>query len=363
MQFNGVFNNTKVLVTGDTGFKGSWLCTWLLNLGADVYGLADRVYDNPNMFESIGLDSRIKHSECDICDLEKLGTIINEIQPDFVFHLAAQAIVSESYANPVQTFATNAIGTANMLECLRRYEKTCAAVFITSDKCYENQEWVWGYRETDALGGKDPYSASKAAAEVAIHSFVTSFFDSNHPVKIGTGRAGNVIGGGDWAKDRIVPDSARNWAAGDHVTIRRPDATRPWQHVMEPISGYLRLAQNLCSEQPRHGEAYNFGPDAAQDITVLQLLEQLLKSWDLDIDRPINVESSDSFGESGLLKLNCDKALSHLAWTPVLSFAECADMTATWYQDYYADKSAFELTVQQIEQYQALAKERNLTWA
>ena len=363
MQFNDVFRNAKVLVTGDTGFKGSWLCTWLLSLGSQVYGLADRIYEQPSMFDSIGLGERINHLECDICDSDKLKSIVTDIRPDFVFHLAAQAIVSESYRDPVQTFATNAIGTANVLDCLRSFEESCVAVLITSDKCYENQEWVWGYRETDTLGGKDPYSASKAAAEIAIHTFASSYFDENHPVRIATARAGNVIGGGDWAKDRIVPDSVRNWAAGNPVTIRAPEATRPWQHVLEPISGYMRLAQHLHSDQRCHGESYNFGPDAIQDVTVIELLQQLLKSWKLPVESPINVESNQSFSESGLLKLNCDKALSHIAWRPVLSFAECADMTAKWYQDFYSDKQAFDLTVQQIEQYQQLARERKLVWA
>ena len=362
-QFNDVFRNAKVLVTGDTGFKGSWLCTWLVSLGAEVYGISDRVYEQPNMFEAIELNSRVKHFQCDICDRNGISGIISDIKPDFVFHLAAQAIVSESYANPVQSFATNAIGTANVLDCLRHFKDPCVGVFITSDKCYENQEWLWGYRETDTLGGKDPYSASKAAAEIAVHSFVSSFFGANHPVRIATARAGNVIGGGDWAKDRIVPDSVRNWAAGNAVTIRRPNATRPWQHVLEPIGGYMRLAQHLHSDQQYHGESYNFGPDAVQDVTVHELLLQLLKSWELKIDSPINVESNEAFSEAGLLKLNCDKALSHLAWRPVLSFSECADMTATWYQDFYADQSAFDLTVKQIEKYQRLAKERKLVWA
>ncbi len=362
MYFSNVFKNSRVLITGDTGFKGSWLSNWLLLLGAEVHAFSDRVYDRPNMFEATGLDNRLSHWECDICDAEAVYASIAKVKPNFVFHLAAQAIVSESYRDPIGTFQINAMGTAHVLDGLRRYNSPCTAVFITSDKCYENKEWIWGYRETDRLGGKDPYSASKAAAELVIYSFVQSFFGENHPVKIASGRAGNVIGGGDWAKDRIVPDAARNWSSGKTVTIRRPNATRPWQHVLEPISGYLRLAELLSQDQSVHGESYNFGPDSTQDVTVHQLLEQLAKTWTIGIDSPITVENNDSFGEAGLLKLNCDKALAHLDWRSVLSFDECAELTAGWYKEFYAGSDPYVLTANQIARYEELAKQRGMAW-
>lgn len=260
-----VFANTKVLVTGHTGFKGSWLSLWLTQLGAQVSGISLGVPTEPSHFAAAGLVERIQDYRLDIRDGTALKSLVQDIQPDFVFHLAAQPLVRRSYADPVETWQTNAMGTINVLEALRGLKNPCVAVLITSDKCYDNVEWVWGYRETDALGGPDPYSASKGAAELAIRSYVRSYFPKDGPVRIGVGRAGNVIGGGDWADDRIVPDCVHAWSRGETVQLRNPLATRPWQHVLEPLSGYLNLAIALHLDAKWHGEPFNFGPPAQQN--------------------------------------------------------------------------------------------------
>ena len=240
------YKSKKILITGHTGFKGSWLTAWLLKIGAEIVGVSKDIPTQPSMFEVLGLEEKIKHYNQDIRDLEKIRFIINKEKPDFIFHLAAQAIVSTSYIDPIETITTNAIGTANILEVLKTYKNPCISVMITSDKCYDNIESIWGYKEDDNLGGKDIYSGSKAAAEHIIKSYYHSFFkDINHPVKIGVGRAGNVIGGGDWAKDRIIVDSMLAWSNNQSVEIRSPKATRPWQHVLEPLSGYLLLGSKL----------------------------------------------------------------------------------------------------------------------
>ena len=244
--FNNPYQNKKVLITGHTGFKGSWLTTWLLRLGATVVGISKDILTNPSMFEILGLKDKIRHHSFDIRALNLLKNTIQKEKPDFIFHLAAQAIVSVSYEDPVETITSNAIGTMNLLESLRKIDWGCTAVIITSDKCYDNVEREQGYKETDTLGGKDIYSGSKGAAELIIKSYLESFFLSfNHPVKVGIARAGNVIGGGDWAKDRIVVDSIKAWSKKRFVEIRSPKATRPWQHVLEPLSGYLVLAYYL----------------------------------------------------------------------------------------------------------------------
>ncbi|MEM9283395.1 MAG: CDP-glucose 4,6-dehydratase [Verrucomicrobiota bacterium] len=365
MAFSNIYSGKTVLVTGHTGFKGSWLCTWLIRLGAQVHGLSDCVFESPSMFEELSLRDRIDHHEGDIRDRELVLNTFKNIQPDFVFHLAAQSIVSLSYKDPFETYTTNVIGTLNVLEALRAVEKPCFAVLITSDKCYHNSEWSWGYRETDRLGGKDPYSASKACAELVIHSSFESFFkDSETSPKLASTRAGNVIGGGDWKADRIVPDAARAWSENRAVTIRAPRATRPWQHVLEPLSGYLCVGEALASGQPFHGEAYNFGPNANQNKTVLDLLMELAKTWGPAESSPVNVEETQHFKEAGLLKLSCDKALADLDWIPVLDFEECARFTASWYETFYGqDQDIFQFTIEQLNQFESLAKERALRWA
>lgn len=361
--FHGAYAGKRVLVTGHTGFKGSWLSTWLLKLGAEVTGVSKDVPTSPAMFEELGLARRLRHCELDIRDLQSLRSVMREVRPDFVFHLAAQAIVSTSYADPVETITTNAIGTMNVLESLRGMDTSCAAVLITSDKCYDNVEWVWGYRETDALGGKDVYSGSKGAAELVIKCYVQSFFRDG-PVRIGVGRAGNVIGGGDWAKDRIVVDCMRAWSEGRPVEIRSPSATRPWQHVLEPLSGYLTLGLALAKSPAQHGEAFNFGPRAEQSHTVVDLLGDLGRHWGFErTEDAYRITGNLPFHEAGLLKLNCDKALLHLRWEPTLEYPETIRFLSDWYYAYYREKrDMYALTLEQLSRYEELGQQRRRTW-
>ncbi|MGE6568334.1 CDP-glucose 4,6-dehydratase [Shewanella vesiculosa] len=364
--FNDIYRNKKVLITGHTGFKGTWLTSWLLKLGADVCGVSDAIPTEPSMFLELGLDQKISHNFCDIRDLEKLRKIIVDFEPDFLFHLAAQAIVSVSYEDPIGTISTNVMGTANVLECLRSIKHDCTVVMITSDKCYENVEWEWGYKETDAVGGRDIYSGSKGAAEVIFHSYQQSFFNNNNKnIRMATGRAGNVIGGGDWAKDRIVVDCMKYWSEDKIVEIRSPSATRPWQHVLEPLSGYLTLGMQLHSDYLMNGQSYNFGPKSEQNRTVLQLLEDLSEHWDFkNVTDAYTVTDNIPFHEAGLLKLNCDKALFHLKWEANLYYNECVKLVSEWYYSFYKKEvDMFEFTMKQIQCYENSAVNRNLTWA
>ena len=363
--FGGVYAGKKVLITGNTGFKGSWLTVWLLQLGAKVYGISRDIPTQPSLFESLNLRERIKHYEADVRDSDMVCHIIDEVQPDFVFHLAAQPIVSYSYENPVETLTTNIIGTTNVLEALRLSNHPCTAVMITSDKCYDNVEWIWGYKETDALGGKDIYSGSKGAAELVCKSYYHSFFKKETScVRMVTARAGNVIGGGDWALDRIVPDCMRAWSEGKIVEIRSPHATRPWQHVLEPLSGYLVLGQALYNNAQLNGENFNFGPKAEHNHTVQELLEDLSKRWHFDdASKAYQVTGNSPFHEAGLLKLNCDKALSLLRWTAVLDYETLIDFTGNWYYQYYRQSTdLFALTTRQISEYEESAKKQRQAW-
>lgn len=363
--FNNCYTDKKVLITGHTGFKGSWLSLWLTQLGAKVYGAAVDIPSNPSHFKVCNSQDYVDDYRLDVCDFPEVRRLINEIQPDFVFHLAAQALVRQSYRNPIATITTNAIGTANVLEALRLLEKPVVAVMITSDKAYDNVESVWGYRENDRLGGKDPYSASKGMAELAIRGYVESFFaGANSDIRIGIGRAGNVIGGGDWANDRIVVDCVRSWSKNETAEIRNPDSTRPWQHVLEPLSGYLSLAADLCLRDHNHGEAYNFGPPANQNYSVRELIDEMRVHWS-------NVRWEDAsqpqgqLREAGLLKLNCDKALFDLNWHPTLQFSDTVKMTVEWYKNYYEEPSCavHDFSVAQIMEYCTKARKADLGWA
>jgi len=364
--FNGTFKGAKVLVFGHTGFKGSWLSLWLSHMGAKVTGFSLEVLPGKSLFSELGLESVIDHHIGDIRDLEAVEDIIRTTQPDFVFHLAAQAIVKVSYEDPVGTFSTNVLGTTHILEALRKVNPETVAIIITSDKCYDNKEWIWGYRESDQLGGKDPYSASKAGAEIAYNTYFQSFFSSpDSNVLSATVRAGNVIGGGDWADARIVPDAMRSWAEGEAVEIRHPQATRPWQHVLEPLSGYLRLAQVLRSNRQFNGESYNFGPNSNQNHTVHELLLALAEDWKLEpAEKYIRTgDDTATFKEAGLLKLSCDKALHELQWLPNLNFAETATMTASWYREYYqGNKDILQYTHKQLDEFQGLALSKAYPW-
>lgn len=364
--FKGIYKGKKVLVTGHTGFKGGWLCLWLKSMGADVYGISNEIYAQPSLFETAGVDNQVKSYIADIRELGKMKEIIGEIKPDFLFHMAAQPIVKKAFEEPVDTFTTNIIGTANILEVLRTFDFPCIAVMITSDKCYDNVEWVWGYKETDHLGGKDPYSASKGGSELIIKTYFHTYFKKDERIKVASVRAGNVIGGGDWADSRIVPDCFRAWANNDKVIIRSPDATRPWQHVLEPLSGYLRTGQLLAEpiKDSINGEAYNFGPPTDQNYTVLDLLKELAINWDENNTDILQVEDG-KFPESGLLKLNIDKALYDMKWTPTLNFKETAGFTSDWYKCYYQEtpESMLEFTNKQIAAYIEVAKQKGLSWA
>jgi CDP-glucose 4,6-dehydratase len=365
MNYNNVFAGKKVVVTGNTGFKGAWLSIWLMLMGARVYGISKDIPTDPSIFKVANLEEHLKHHYIDITDKEALIAKIVEIAPDFVFHLAAQPLVAHSYKYPVDSFATNLMGTINVLEALKLCNHACTAVMITSDKCYDNVEWLWGYKETDALGGKDPYSASKGCAEIAIKSYYHSYFNKpNSLIKIASVRAGNVIGGGDWAENRIVPDSIKSWSKSEPVKIRSPYATRPWQHVLEPLSGYLLVAQQLFQETKGiNGEAFNFGPSADQNATVLHLLETLAYYWKPNFET-FDIEQTNTFHEAGLLKLNCDKALALLKWKPVLNFNQTCSYTAKWYKDFYFEKklNVLDLMHLQINNYINQAKELNLSW-
>lgn len=339
--FLNQYRGRRVLITGHTGFKGFWLCTWLLELGAEVAGYASGVPTEPSGFAALGLENRIAHVRGDVRDREGTAAAIQRFRPEIIFHMAAQALVRPSYADPALTFESNAMGTLNVLEAVRRAPDVRALVLITSDKCYRNDEWVFGYRESDHLGGKDPYSASKACAELIAQAYFSSFFRAG--TRMATVRAGNVIGGGDWATDRIVPDCARAWMSGLPALIRSPSATRPWQHVLEPLSGYLWLGANLLrggsrAGLPLHGESFNFGPPADVNATVGELAEALARHWpgfSLAPDRMGEEGKEEGKKEATMLKLCCDKALAHLGWKAALSFAETVRFTAEWYRRFH----------------------------
>ncbi|MDR0413178.1 MAG: CDP-glucose 4,6-dehydratase [Dysgonamonadaceae bacterium] len=363
MAFNNIYKGKKVLVTGNTGFKGSWLSTWLLTLGAETYGFSKDIPTTPSIFETLSLAGRMHHRFGDIRDKEALDSYIQQVKPDFIFHLAAQAIVSTSYADPFDTLTTNVTGTASVLESIRNISWPCTCVLITSDKAYDNVEWIWGYREMDALGGKDVYSGSKGAAELVIKSYWHSFIKAMPRIKLGIARAGNVIGGGDWAKDRIVVDCVKAFSRQEAVEIRSPRSTRPWQHVLEPLSGYLTLGQYLYEEKTGNGEAYNFGPRAEQTKTVFELVRDLAAQWGLNPEQIVRITGNVPFEEATLLKLNCDKALSYLNWHSTLHYEQCVTMIAQWYKAFYLEKTdLYDLTVRQIDSYLKEAEKQQLAW-
>ena len=363
--FNNIYKGKKVLVTGNTGFKGSWLTLWLLKLGAQVVGVSKDIPTNPSMFGDLELECEINNYFCDLRDLDAFSKIVLNEKPDIIFHLAAQPIVSVSYDDPVETITSNVVGTMNLLETLRLVDWPCAAVLITSDKSYDNVEWVWGYKETDAVGGKDIYSGSKGAAELIIKSYYHSFFaNKDQPVRLAVGRAGNVIGGGDWARDRIVVDAVKAWASNSSVELRCPAATRPWQHVLEPLSGYLTLGMKLLVDDKFDGEAFNFGPRAEQNRSVADLISSMSVYWKLPRQNSAYVITDElPFKEAGLLKLNCDKALFHLKWDATLDYEATIKFTGEWYSNYFSsDIDMRDVTRQQIIQYENHAVARGAPW-
>ncbi len=359
-----LYENKTVLITGHTGFKGAWLTAWLKQLGANVVGIALDPPTEPSHFFASHLSDGMVDHRIDIRDRSALEKAVVAAQPDFVFHLAAQALVRRSYDDPLESWQTNVLGTLHVLEALRKVDKACAAVIITSDKCYDNVEWVWGYRETDAMGGPDPYSASKGAAELAIRSHIKSYFPhATSKVRIASARAGNVIGGGDWAEHRIVPDCVKAWSVDKLVELRNPHSTRPWQHVLEPLSGYLCLAIALAQQQELHGQPFNFGPQAQQNHSVLALVQQMALHWDQVRWQDVSGLTSGPY-ESGSLKLNCDKALHYLRWHAVMGFEDTVRMTSEWYRAYYQQPAQIAaMTDAQISSYMSIARMQGLGWA
>jgi CDP-glucose 4,6-dehydratase len=343
------FKNKKVLITGDTGFKGSWLAYWLHHLGAKVYGFAlppERNYDH---YAALDLEQLIHHQDGDIRDFNQVWDFLKKTKPEFVFHLAAQPLVRRSYTDPKLTFDTNIGGSVNVFEAVRVTPSVKVLIAITSDKCYKNKEWCWGYRENDELGGKDPYSASKAAAELVFSAYKDSFFEHMPQFGAASVRAGNVIGGGDWSADRIVPDCIRALQKNEPIQLRNPHAIRPWQHVLEPLSGYLLLASRLYENPKSFGGSYNFGPDSGEMHTVKDLAEELIAVWGSGVIKI--TKKDDDPKEAGLLHLNCDKAHYDLGWHYRWNFKKTVAQTAQWYKTVNDGGNAVSITRQQIIEY------------
>jgi CDP-glucose 4,6-dehydratase len=344
------FKNRRVFITGHTGFKGSWLAFLLNEIGADVLGYALPPVDKNNHFNLLGLENKIHHVVNDIRDEVVIRNTMSEFQPEFVFHLAAQALVRPSYQDPKTTFDTNVSGSVNILEAVRQCTSVRSLVYITSDKCYENHNWVWGYRENDMLGGYDPYSASKAAAEIIFSAYSRSYFSNRPELGAASTRAGNVIGGGDWSQDRIIPDCIKAIQSGYPIKIRSPNATRPWQHVLEPLSGYLQLAARLYEEPKRFSGAWNFGPNCSEVRTVRDVAEYMITHYG---EGSIEVEfnDTDTKHEAMLLKLNCDKAHQVLGWQPRWDLDKTLIETAQWYKSINDGAIACDTTLNQIKDY------------
>ena len=354
--FKKSYLGKRVLVTGHTGFKGVWLLEWLDMLGAEVMGVSIDIPTEPSHFKLINSAKRIKDCRVDVRNFKEIDSLIKEFCPDIIFHLAAQPLVKKSFEEPLETHTANVIGTLNILEAIRINEIDFG-VIITSDKAYKNVEWKYGYRESDELGGDDPYSASKGAAELLIRSYQESYFNNSNKSKVVAVRAGNVIGGGDWAKDRIVPDITRSWGENKPVIIRNPLSTRPWQHVLEPLSGYLLCGSHLIQGK-NIAEAYNFGPKSELNATVEELIGLMDNYWPACAGWKDD-SRGEIFKESRLLKLSCDLALADLNWTPTLELDETIKMTAEWYLNYSENNSSLhELTKRQIAEYCSLALKR-----
>jgi CDP-glucose 4,6-dehydratase len=360
MSFQKTFSGKRVLVTGHTGFKGAWLCEWLIALGADVTGFALPPPTTPALFDQLGLSKRMQDRRGDVRDLAAVRAAIEAARPDFVFHLAAQALVRLSYAQPVETYATNVMGTVHLLEAVRLSGLACTVVVVTTDKCYENTERAHAYREDEPMGGHDPYSSSKGATELVVSAYRRSYFSApDSPVRLASARAGNVIGGGDWALDRIVPDCIRSLQRGEAIPVRNRHATRPWQHVLEPLGGYLWLAARLATDR-KFATAYNFGPTPAATQPVGALVTEVLKHWP---GRWEDRTDPKAVHEAALLSLAIDKAGRELDWRPVWDFATTIAQTVDWYRQVAADSAtAAQHTRRQIVAYENAAKNLNLLW-
>lgn len=345
-----VFKNKRILITGHTGFKGSWLSLWFKNLGADVMGVSIDIPTKPSHFQLINLEKKVKSKFLDITDLKELKKIFISFKPDYVFHLAAQSLVKKSYKNPLLTYYTNTIGTLNVMESLKSLKNNCIAVIITSDKSYKNLEIKRGYKEEDELGGADPYSSSKASAELIIQSYFKSYLVDKKNIRLAVARAGNVIGGGDWSENRLIPDCVRSWSKNKKVIIRNPDATRPWQHVLDALYGYIILSLNLRKNRKLNGQAFNFGPGLNNNYKVIEVLTLVKKLWQNIFWKTIKLKKKEF--ESSLLKLNSSKANSVLKWKCNLSFRESIYFTTEWYKYFYiTKKNMYDFSIKQINLY------------
>jgi len=364
--FKGIYKDRTVFVTGHTGFIGSWLVLWLQSLGAKVVGYSLESSTKPSLFETLGLENEITHIIGNVQDNQNLSDNIEKYKPEIVIHLAAQPLVRVSYEDPVETFRTNILGTVNILDSIRKSDSVSSCVVMTSDKCYQNLDADRFHKETDPLGGSDPYSASKGAAEIITNSFRNSFFNKSN---IATVRAGNVIGGGDWAKDRIVPDCIRALTTNKKIMVRNPSSIRPWQFVLEPISGILWLGSKLYTKPEKYSEAWNLGPNQTSNITVEKVVQNIIRIWDKDGSEKgswldTSKESKNQPNESISLLLDSTKALTSLEWKTIYSFETAINQTVSWYKSYYNnDTSMKELSVHQIEQYSKTADQMNITWA
>lgn len=347
--FNNIYQGKKILLTGDTGFKGSWMSIWLKELGAEVYGYSLPPLTNQDNFVICALDSKIKHVDSDVRDLQKLMNYFEAVKPDMAFHLAAQPLVIDSYKNPHYNFETNLMGTVNFFEAVRNTSSVRAAINVTTDKCYRNNEWVWGYRENDPMGGDDPYSASKGCSEIITHSYIKSFFSKEGTCNIASARAGNVIGGGDWAENRIFPDIMRGNRNETSTLIRNPNSVRPWQHVLEPISGYLKLGEMLYKKGKMFSGGWNFGPSAYENYSVGKLVDEIKnKIPSIQIETG---QRSEELHEAGLLQLDIAKAVNLLGWKPKLNFSETIEMTIDGYLDEQMEGDLYTKRVNQIKNY------------
>lgn len=356
------WNGKKVFITGHTGFKGSWLSIWLDSLGAKVTGYALDAPTTPSLFRLSRLDSRIHSVIGDIRDRTKLREALFSAEPDIVFHMAAQPLVRESYNLPVETYEVNVLGTVYLLDSVKQLsdagKPVKAVVNVTTDKCYENKEWIWGYRETDVLGGYDPYSNSKACSELVTNSYWNSFFKNRGGTSIATARAGNVIGGGDWASDRLIPDVLRAIDAGEAITLRNRHAVRPWQHVLEPLSGYMRLAEKLAMEGSHYSGSWNFGPDDDSVQPVEWVVGQLGEKWGEGVDLQFEVQPQPH--EATLLKLDCSKAKTILGWKPKWDLSEAVGKIVEWHKRYQGLENVTELCLEQIHEYETMDRSRRL---
>ena len=354
IEIKNFYKNKTVLLTGSTGFKGSWLAMWLYEMGANVIDYSLAPLSDEDHFNLLNLKNKINYIQGDILDHNKLLNVCKKYQPEIIFHLAAQALVQLSYDKPKLTFDTNVAGSVNVLEAVRDTKSVKSFVYVTSDKAYKNKEWTWGYRENDELGGHDPYSASKAAAEIVFSSYNDSFFSKKSKIGVGSVRAGNVIGGGDWAMDRIIPDCIRSLRANKPIILRNPHATRPWQHVLEPLSGYLLLAMKLYNKPKKYSGSWNFGPDIKSIKTVKELSDKVISIFGKgELDLQYN---KDANHEASILHLNCDKSNAKLSWYPTWNFDETIERTVNWYIGHLKGDDPEELTMNDINEFLKLKK-------